>query len=278
MSTLNDAERRYFERLFEMGSGFVLDYNDATFGQLFKRYQIDIHSPKYQTIGTSKAKKLRAFWASEPDALVAKVLGEMLDVYQANCQIGGRSMEQAAYDQARAIVVRLSGRPAPSPGAENTEDAFLRTQFVMPKVSKLPVEAAVFPLIEQRLAEAAATFQAKAYLATIFLAGSVLEGVLLGAAQRDPKRFNQANSSPKMRDSGRVKQLPDWNLAELIDTACEVGLLKPDVKKFSHGLRDFRNYIHPYLQMASGFTPDEHTARLCLQTLKAALASVAGER
>ncbi len=45
-----------------------------------------------------------------------------------------------------------------------------------------------------------------------------------------------------------------------------------------HGLRDFRNYIHPYEQMVSGFTPDDHTAKVCFQVLKAALASLAGER
>ena len=67
-------------------------------------------------------------------------------------------------------------------------------------------------------------------------------------------------------------------LAQLIDVACEVNVIKLDVKKFSPGLRDFRNYIHPYEQMVSGFTPDEHTARVCFQVLKAALASVAGKR
>ena len=60
--------------------------------------------------------------------------------------------------------------------------------------------------------------------------------------------------------------------------AHDIGLLKPDVQKFSHGLRDFRNYIHPYEQLTSGFTPDEHTAKVCLQVLKAALADMAGER
>ena len=54
--------------------------------------------------------------------------------------------------------------------------------------------------------------------------------------------------------------------------------LGQDVQKFSHGLRDFRNYIHPYQQMASGFKPDEHTAKVCFQVLKAALADVSGER
>ena len=47
--------------------------------------------------------------------------------------------------------------------------------------------------------------------------------------------------------------------------------MKEDVKKFSHALRDFRNYIHPYQQMSIGFQPDEHTARICFQVLKAAL-------
>ena len=100
---------------------------------------------------------------------------------------------------------------------------------------------------------------------------------MLGAAQSNPAGFNRANASPKS-DDGTVRKFPDWTLASFIDVACEIGVLKPDVKKFSHGLRDYRNYIHPYEEMVSGFTPDEHTAKVCFQVLKAALASVAGER
>jgi hypothetical protein len=133
------------------------------------------------------------------------------------------------------------------------------------------------PIIESRLNEARTAMTAGAYLSTIFLCGSVLEAVLLGAAQKEPARFNRASASPKAAD-GSVKRFHEWSLAQFIDVASEVGLLKPDVKKFSHGLRDFRNYIHPYEQMLSGFTPDEHTAKVCFQVLKAALANVAGER
>src|SRR4029079_5797690 len=94
---------------------------------------------------------------------------------------------------------------------------------------------------------------------------------------KNPERFNRSSVSPKDA-TGNVKPLHQWTLAQLIDTACDIQLLHLDVKKFSHGLRDFRNYIHPYEQMISGFTPDEHTAKVCFQVLKAALASVAGER
>ena len=150
-------------------------------------------------------------------------------------------------------------------------------EFTIPNVQKLPIEPQAIPIIESRLSEARKAITAGAYLSVIFLCGSVLEGVLLGAAQKEPARFNRASASHKAGD-GTVKRFHEWNLAQFIDIACEIDLLKPDVKKLSHGLRDFRNYIHPYEQMVSGFTPDEHTAKLCFQVLKAALASVAGER
>ncbi len=50
------------------------------------------------------------------------------------------------------------------------------------------------------------------------------------------------------------------------------------VKKFSHSLRDFRNYIHPYEQVSSRFNPDEHTARISWQVLKAALFQLSGQK
>src|SRR5690606_41421611 len=58
-------------------SGYVLDYSDATYGEFFSRYKIDIHSHRYQIYGTSKAKKMRAFWELEPDYVVAPVLAEI---------------------------------------------------------------------------------------------------------------------------------------------------------------------------------------------------------
>jgi len=276
MSSLTDIEKRYFEKLLGMQSGYILDYTDATFGEFFNRHRVNIHGQKYQTYGTSKAKKMRAFWEQEPDILVGKVLDEMLDVYEAECSLNNRDTEAAVLEKSRGIARRLSGISAPSKPMQTVDD-FLHSEFSIPHIEKLPVEAMAVPIIESRLKEARAAMGAGAYLSTILLCGSVLEAVLLGAAQKEPARFNRASASPKTIDGG-VKRFHEWSLAQFIDAACEVGLLKPDVKKFSHGLRDFRNYIHPYEQMVSGFTPDEHTAKVCFQVLKAALASVAGER
>ncbi len=276
MRSLTDIEKRYFEKLFGMGSGYVLDFSDATFGEFFGRHNVDIHGRKYQTFGTSKAKKLRAFWGSEPDRLVGAVLSEMLDSYVADCELNGRDMDGALLEKARGIVGRITGRSVVLNSAMK-EREFLDREFTIPSIQKLPVDVQVAPIVEARLNEARVALGAGAHLSVIFLCGSVLEAVLLGAAQQAPASFNQASATPKTAN-GSPKRFHEWGLAQLIDVACEVGVLKLDIKKFSHGLRDFRNYIHPYQQLISGFTPDEHTAKVCFQVLKAALASLTGER
>lgn len=276
MSSLKDIDKRYLEKLLGMESGYVLDYSDATYGEFFGRHGVDIHSPRYKTYGTSKAKKLRSFWQQEDDALVGKVLSEMLDSYEADCHLKDRELDSALLEKSRAIVSRIGGKPVEANSVQSV-DSFLDREFAIPNIQKLPIDAHAVSIIESRLAEARIALSAGAYLSVIFLCGSVLEGVLLGAAQRDPAKFNRAQSSPKDSD-GSVRKFHEWSLAQFIDTSCEIGLLKPDVKKFGHGLRDFRNYIHPYEQMVSGFTPDQHTAKVCFQVLKAALASVAGDR
>jgi hypothetical protein len=109
------------------------------------------------------------------------------------------------------------------------------------------------------------------------MTGSTLEGLLLGIALTNPQLFNSTNSSPKTKE-GKVKQFHLWSLSNFIDVAAEIGLLKEDVKKFSHALRDFRNYIHPFEQMSSRFYPDEKTAKICLQVLNAAIFQMTNNR
>jgi hypothetical protein len=80
MSSLSPQERRKLEELFGMSSGYVLDFSDRTFGEFFIDIAgIDIHSQKYQSHGSSKAKKLRAFWQLESDPLVGSVLLALIE-------------------------------------------------------------------------------------------------------------------------------------------------------------------------------------------------------
>ena len=179
-------------------------------------------------------------------------------------------------DKPNKEVERLEGNQE-SRIASNILEQILNKKVDVPNIEDLPIENQLVPIIENRLEEIQATLDVGANLSVIFLCGSVLEGVLLGAAKKDPERFNKASCTPKNSD-GSVKTFRKWHLSEFIDVACEIGILKLDVKIFVHELREFRNYIHPYKQMSSGFSPDKYTAEICLQVLKASLASVAGMR
>lgn len=157
-----------------------------------------------------------------------------------------------------------------TPSVAGTEDEFLRREFSDVSVSEIGLEDIVSQVLQERITEIEKCFAAGAYLSVILLAGSTLEGILLGLAISHPKDFNKSVAAPKDR-TGKVKKFPEWSLAAFIDVARELRLIQLDTHKFSHTLRDFRNYIHPYKQMSSGFSPREHTAKICLQVLKAAI-------
>ncbi|MDE2993543.1 MAG: abortive infection family protein, partial [Chloroflexota bacterium] len=83
MSSLDFREKRLLEELFQMSSGYVLDFSDRTFGEFFDDVaDTDIHSDRYQSQGSSKAKKLRSFWDTEPDPIVGKVLLALVELLE----------------------------------------------------------------------------------------------------------------------------------------------------------------------------------------------------
>ena len=275
MSSITDAERRRLERLLSMESGYVLDFTNDTFGDLFERHAIDIHGPRYRTKGDSKAKKMRSFWEQDSDRTVGRVLSDLLESYEVQCEVENRPPDVDLVDQYQVIVARLSGQDYTTSASRTKE--FLQQQLDIPKINTLPVEGPVSIIVEQRLDEIRRIIPVNAHLSVIMLSGSILEAVLLGAGQRDFKKFMSSTKCPS-NAAGKAKPIQNWSLAQLIDVACDIRVLQPDIGKFSHGLRHFRNYIHPYRQMSENFTPDDHTAKVCFQVLKAALADIAGQR
>jgi len=151
-----------------------------------------------------------------------------------------------------------------------TESEFINKEFKNISLEKLGLESPLNNLLKHRIEEIRKCLNNKSSLAVVFLCGSTLEGILLGVALVNPKKYNESKASPKNKE-GKSLQFHEWSLANFIDVSHSLGFLGEDVKKFSHALRDFRNYIHPYQQMASNFNPDEHTAKICWQVLQAAI-------
>lgn len=274
MNFLNSIEKKYCEDLLGMSSGYVLDYSNAKFAEFFREcVQIDIEGDKYFFNGESKTKRLRAFWELESDRVVGKVLNDLLEIWRYKNPTPDNS-SQGRYELALKNANRLQGKVQ---HCEPDEKTFLNQSFGHLDITRIGLDASLLPVIQNRLQEVQKCMSASAPLSVIFLAGSILEGILLSIACQNPKAFNQAKSSPKGKE-GKIKQFPDWTLAQFIAAAYECGFLKLDVKNFSNELRDFRNYIHPSQQTCSGFQPTMHTAAICLQVLKAAIADLSGGR
>ncbi|MEI7353580.1 hypothetical protein WCT78_03050 [Pectobacterium versatile] len=155
------------------------------------------------------------------------------------------------------------------------EDDFLRREFNNVEFSSDLIDPYIADVLKARIKEIEDCYPVGAYLSVIFLAGSTLEGFLLGVASKYPKAFNTTKSSPK-DNSGKIKQFHEWSLSSFIEVVKELGLIEYDTYRFSHTLRDFRNYIHPYQQLSTQFKPREHTAKICLQVLKASITELNG--
>src|ERR1700722_5366032 len=99
MSNLTFVEKRKFEELLGMDTGYVLDFTNRSFSEfVLDSTGCDLYDSRYDYASNSKANRLRMFWQKENNALVGKLMGDMLD-------LSGKTGELAA--RCRQIVDRL---------------------------------------------------------------------------------------------------------------------------------------------------------------------------
>jgi len=139
-----------------------------------------------------------------------------------------------------------------------------------PDFLNLKLEPGLGEILADRWDQAQKCLSVGAHLAAIIIMGSMLEGMLLAVLQKFPKEANQCGAAPQDPRAGKVKYFAEWTLADMINVAHDVGWIGLDVKKFSHALRDFRNLIHPYQQMALKTFPDKDTCEISWLVVQAA--------
>lgn len=205
--------------------------------------------------------------------MAAKAMNDTMFMESMIVSFNGRDPILAQLKESTDPIIRevVNGNP------DMTETEFLKRDFEINDIAKLNLDGSIEITLKDRIREARECVGHKAYLSSVIMAGSTLEGILLGVAVKSPAAFQSAAASPKDKKR-KVLPIQDWKLSGLIDVAHELRLIGLDVKKFSHALRDFRNYIHPFEQYSTGFEPDEHTAKISLQVLNAAIADLIKEK
>lgn len=269
MTVLDNITKKEFETLFGMGSGYVLDFSDASFADFINTAVGFNPYERYPEAG-SKARTLRAIWNNEPKNVVARLLLEMLHYWKTSLAMQGIEVEhrdEILYDE---LVRKMSDMAAAQPLTEE-EQRFLREDYSSIEPEHLVSDPESQEIIEQRLSEIDKCIKADAPLAVIFLVGSTLEGLLLEVAKRHETEFKSASKAPHDRKTTQVLSIEKWTLNDLIDVSGDLGILSQDVRGHAVQVRKFRNYIHPARQKAEQFTPRTETARIAQQVLRAAI-------
>jgi len=130
MEQLRPVELKLVDELFGMSSGYVLDFNNRTFAEFFRReVGIDIYDNAYAINGASKGKYLRAFLTVGQPRAITRALGALWE-YRETDRVGRGKTEAVANAHRRlsAIVERLGGPALPTyepiaPAAETKPQA-----------------------------------------------------------------------------------------------------------------------------------------------------------
>ena len=103
MSSLTPREQEKMTRLLDMGDGLPWFSHSQLAAVVAHVVNKDIHSPEYETRGTSKAKIMRAFWNIEPDEVVGAVLLELIGIRKD----APNSVDEALLQECEDIAGRL---------------------------------------------------------------------------------------------------------------------------------------------------------------------------
>ena len=131
MANLSYQEKATLEELFEMSSGYVLDFSNSSFARFVGEIvNIDVYNgPGYEDYA-SKANKLRQIWNDEPDA----VAGTLIEALLSRCEdIRLRNNELTDYDrkkiaEMRLVASRLKGNSPHIELPSKKEDSFQTLQ------------------------------------------------------------------------------------------------------------------------------------------------------
>jgi hypothetical protein len=264
---ISSLDMRWVESVLEMESGYVLDFSDRKFAEFFEDFDVDINDPEYCADGTSKAKRLRRFLRNAEPALAGRTLQALLDHRLASEGPPAEEEEQGY----RRLVERLLSSDANAQTAATAPDARdlnLGRALDAEAFKTLGLETKYAEVLLGRMKEAQACLAAGAHLATVILCGSVLEGLCLAFGHR---REDELRRGFQRRLNQPAPPLDEWTLWEWIVVLGYLGHFSPNIEKFGHALRDFRNYVHPGAELRKGFALNHHTALIGFQVVLAAV-------
>lgn len=111
MADITKIEKLKLEKIFDMQSGYVLDFSNRTFSDfILETINIELYDDKYSDKGESKANRLRTIWEKEHNYKVGTLIFKLLEYWKdkkvsSYNEITGA--EQKLYDECVKISNKL---------------------------------------------------------------------------------------------------------------------------------------------------------------------------
>jgi hypothetical protein len=102
---------------------------------------------------------------------------------------------------------------------------------------------------------------ANCFKAQLVLAAGCIEGILYDRLSQNRLRLGEIMSQPLKRE------IDVWTLGELVQACVKLQLVEPGIEVLIPGLKDYRNLIHPAVEVRERLTPGRHEAEIAVQIL-----------
>lgn len=97
--------------------------------------------------------------------------------------------------------------------------------------------------------------------ATIILCGGSIEAILLDLLKKDEENTRASAKAPSEQN------LDKWSLNDLIEVAVDKNLVAGEIAKLSHSVREYRNLIHPGLEIRGTLKVESEEAKIAIEVL-----------
>lgn len=98
----------------------------------------------------------------------------------------------------------------------------------------------------------------------VVLCGGVMEGILTALLETRP-RGQLGGTYAQVGKGEKLKALRDYTLGDKLDVAKELGLFTKGSASYGHGVRNYRNYVHPVAELRTGHPLGRSDARIALE-------------
>lgn len=168
---------------------------------------------------------------------------------------GGRTTKYYKFDGILVHISRNLGK------LKVMVDDQAQTPVTVTKSFHFIGDADLRKILERDYQELQRNIVTRNWKSAIILSGGSIEAVLLDLLTKNITTAQGSTKAPAENDLTR------WSLNSLIDVAVEEKMINSGVATLSHSVRDYRNLIHPGVELRKGLKVEPEEAKIALNVL-----------